>query len=84
MRKKVAWLQKHHQKCGGVYGMVPLHLVQGMPVHLTPHVDRSDKALLKQRVGTLVGWELHEEENALPVDQDHRLRYKPKCLYVQF
>ena len=80
--RKVTWLQQHHQKAGGLYGMVPL--VRGMPVHLTQHVDRSDKALLKQRVGTLVGWELHEEENAPPHDRDHRLQYQPTCVYVQF
>jgi len=55
-----------------------------MPVHLTQHVDRSDKALLKQRVGTLVGWDLHDEEETPPTAQDHHLSYMPKCVYVQF
>ena len=76
------WLSLHHQKCGGLFGVVPL--VRGMPVHLTQHVDRSDKALLKQRVGTLVGWDLHDEEETPPTAQDHHLSYMPKCVYVQF
>ena len=44
----------------------------------------SDKALLKQRVGTLVGWDLHDEEETPPTAQDHHLSYMPKCVYVQF
>ena len=79
---KVKWLSLHHQKCGGLFGVVPL--VRGMPVHLTQHVDRSDKALLKQRVGTLVGWDLHDEEETPPTAQDHHLSYMPKGVYVQF
>ena len=79
---EVKWLSLHHQKCGGLFGVVPL--VRGMPVHLTQHVDRSDKALLKQRVGTLVGWDLHDEEETPPTAQDHHLSYMPKCIYVQF
>ena len=35
-------------------------------------------------VGTLVGWDLHDEEETPPTAQDHHLSYMPKCVYVQF
>ena len=49
---KKSWLQRRDRACGNLYGMLPLAV--GMPVALTDHVDRSEKALLRGRVGTIV------------------------------
>ena len=46
--------------------------------------DRSAKALLRGRSGTLLDWELDPEEPPVPNDRDHRLLYLPKCVYVKF
>ena len=54
------------------------------PVFLTTHVDRSEKALLKGRAGTILGWELDPEEPPPPRDRDHHLLHLPKCVYVKF
>lgn len=80
--RKLAWLSKHAKDTGGLFGMLPL--VRGMPVHLTTHIDRSEKALLTGRSGELVGWELDPKEPPVPKDKDHFLTYIPKCLYVRF
>ena len=61
-----------------------LPLVRGLPVFLTNHIDRSEKALLRGRAGTLLGWQLDDKEPQPPQDRDHFLRYAPKCVYVQF
>ena len=47
-------------------------------------IDRSEKALLRGRAGTLLGWQLDDKEPQPPQDRDHFLRYAPKCVYVQF
>ena len=80
--KKISWLSKHDKNCGGLFGMLPL--VQGMPIFLTNHLDRSSKALLRGRGGILLDWELHDNEPDIPPSQDHFLTYLPKCIYVQF
>jgi len=80
--KKVSWLSRHDKSCGGLFGMLPL--VRGMPVFLTNHTDRSEKALLRGCTGTLLDWELNEHEPHVPHDKDHFLSYLPKCIYVQF
>ena len=68
--------------CGGLMGALPL--VRGMRVALTNHIDRSSKRLLKGRTGVLVGWELDDREGSVPVDCDHHLTHRPRCVYVQF
>ena len=80
--KKVTWLQKHDKQCGGLLGMLPL--VRGMPIYLTNHVDRSQKALLRGRSGVIMDWELDENEPMPPKDRDHHLQYLPRCVYVKF
>jgi len=40
--KKVSWLSKHDKQCGGPFGTLPL--IRGMPVFLTNHIGRSEKA----------------------------------------
>ena len=81
-QKKISWLSKHDKQCAGLFGMLPL--VRGLPVFLTDHIDRSDKALLRGRSGTLVGWQLHDNEPNPPKDQDHVLTRAPTCVYVKF
>ena len=46
---KIRWLQYHDRDTGDRCGMLPLAL--GMHVALTDHIDRSDKLLLRGRVG---------------------------------
>ena len=49
---KLKWLQRHDKESGNLYGMLPL--IQGMPVVLTDHLDRSrDKNLLRGTRGRL-------------------------------
>ncbi len=62
--------------------MLPLSV--GMPVALTDHVDRSEKALLRGRVGTVVDWVEDEKENAFEEQGRRVLQYMPKLVYVQF
>ena len=82
VKEKQRWLRLHDRNCGGLYGMLPL--IRGMPVCLTGHVDRSEKALLKGRSGILLGWQNDEREPAHARGKDHYLLYAPKVLYVQF
>ena len=79
---KTAWLQRHDRACGNLYGMLPLAI--GMPVALTDHVDRSEKALLRGRIGTVVGWLEDEREDAFEEHGRRVLQYMPKVVYVQF
>ena len=44
----------------GLCGMLPLAV--GMPVALTQHVDRSEKALLKGRVAHVHSWDWPEND----------------------
>ena len=54
---KVYWLQRHDRESGDLYGVTAL--VEGMPVALTYDIDRrSDKQLLRGRVGTISSWVL--------------------------
>ena len=47
-------------------------------------IGRSEKALLRGRQGTLLGWHLDPKEPKPPKHQDHFPTYLPKCVYVQF
>jgi len=57
---KVRWLQYHDMDTEGLCGMLPLAI--GMPVALTHHVDRSEKVLLKGRVGYVHSWDWKEND----------------------
>ena len=37
--QKATWLSRHDRACGDLYGMLPL--IEGLPVALTDHIDRS-------------------------------------------
>ena len=84
--EKKTWLTYHDKKCGGLYGMLPL--VKGMRVSLTTHIDRSEKALLRGKYGTLVGWKLDARDESrlqkLPAANDVHLKYRPTAIFVKF
>ncbi|CAE7244158.1 pfh1 [Symbiodinium natans] len=67
---KIRWLRYHDMDTEGLLGMLPLAV--GLPVHLTQHVDRSDKCLLKGRLGYVHSWEWLENEQ------------QPRVVYVKF
>ncbi|CAE7466896.1 anks1b, partial [Symbiodinium sp. CCMP2456] len=75
---KVRWLQYHDMDTEGLCGMLPLAI--GMPVALTHHVDRSEKLLLKGRVGYVHSWDWNEN------DQQPRVVHlsSTKIRYVKF
>ena len=52
-KDKLAWLQRHDQECGSLYGVLPLCL--GMPVAATDHLDRN-RGILRGCCGEVVGW----------------------------
>ena len=52
-REKLAWLHRHDQECGGLYGVLPLCV--GMPVTATSHLARR-RRILKGCPGEVVGW----------------------------
>ena len=83
---KKTWLTYHDKKCSGLYGMLPL--VKGMRVSLTTHIDRSEKALLRGKSGTLVGWKLDPRDEkrlkTMPLANDAHLRYRPAAIFVKF
>ena len=81
-QEKIEWLQLHDKKCADMYGMLPL--VKGMPVSLTTHIDRSEKALLRGCSGTLMGWDLDPREPTTTHKTDHKYIYMPLALYVKF
>jgi len=82
--EKISWLQRHDKECGGLYGLLPL--VRGMRVACTTHLDRSDKALLRGRSGTLVGWKLdpRDDRPAAACKGDYQLQFPPIAVFVQF
>ena len=82
--EKISWLQRHDKECGGLYGLLPL--VRGMRVACTTHLDRSEKALLRGRSGTLVGWKLdpRDDRPAAACKGDYQLQFPPIAVFVQF
>lgn len=81
--QKLSWLQRHDRESGDLYGIVTL--VQGMPVALTDHIDRSiDKQLLRGKVGQIHSWVLHEQETSTSHDGVRVLRKLPKVVFVKF
>ena len=61
--EKEAWLSRHDQDCGGLYGTLPL--AKGMPVMLADHYDRNlGKSLLKGRIGYVKDSILSDREDS--------------------
>ncbi|CAE7251314.1 pfh1 [Symbiodinium natans] len=67
---KIRWLRYHDMDTEGLLGMLPLAI--GLPVQLTQHIDRSDKYLLKGRLGYVHSWEWPENQQ------------QPRVVYVKF
>ena len=75
-QEKLAWLQRHDQDCGGLYGVLPLCV--GMPVTATSHLDRR-RRILKGCPGEVVGWTAPEGG-----DDAGRIWNKlPSCVFVR-
>ena len=80
---KMQWLRRHDRESGDLYGMLPL--VEGMPVALTGHLDRShEKCLLKGSRGIIAGWELAQDEASSPGSEDRFLTKVPQAVLVKF
>ncbi|MCS5585228.1 MAG: hypothetical protein NZ777_17185, partial [Pseudomonadales bacterium] len=81
--KKKEWLQRHDRQCGDLQSMLPL--VQGMPMILGNHLDRSpDRRMLKGTRVLLHSVQLREEdERAAKGKAVHILQHLPICVYVQ-
>jgi len=63
--------------------MVPL--IEGMPVALTDHLDRSpDKQLLRGKIGTIHSWKVDDTESSVWEDDVRILEEFPEVVYVQF
>ena len=80
--QKVAWLSRHDRESGDLYGILPL--VNGMPVAMSDHIDRSDdKRLLRGKVGWVDSWVLADDEQSVFEQGKRVLRNMPKVVYVQ-
>ena len=61
--------------------MVPL--IEGMPVALTDHLDRSpDKQLLRGKIGTIHSWKVDDTESSVWEDDVRILEEFPEVVYV--
>ena len=81
--KKKDWLQRHDRQCGDLQSMLPL--VQGMPMVLGSHLDRSpERRMLKGTRVLFHSVQLHEEdEKAVKGKPMYILQHLPICVYVQ-
>ena len=78
-KEKLAWLQRHDQDCGALYGVLPLCI--GMPVMATDHLDR-DRGILRGCPGEVVGWKLASTEEGEAQDNTHILE-SVACLHIR-
>ena len=79
---KKQWLKRHDRNCGGLYGLLPLCF--GMPVRLTDHLDRSEKSLLKGRLGTVQGWQSRSGTDIGQVGPLRVFKKGPDVVWVKF
>jgi len=81
--QKMAWLSRHDRECGDLYGMLPL--IEGLPVALTDHVDRSpDKQLLRGKIGKIHSWKTSPTDASVWHDDARILQELPEVVYVKF
>eukprot|EP00435_Cladocopium_sp_Y103_P002999 s593_g1.t1 len=80
-KEKLAWLQRHDQDCGALYGVLPLCI--GMPVMATDHLDR-DRGILRGCPGHVVGWKLATNEEGEAEENKHIWNNLPSCVFVRF
>ena len=80
---KLEWLKRHDRECGDLYGM--LLLVEGMPVALTDHIDRSpEKQLLRGKIGHVHSWILHQDEKSEYENGERILQKLPLVVFIKF
>ena len=81
--QKTTWLSRHDRECGDLYGMLPL--IEGLPVALTDHIDRSpDKQLLRGKIGRIHSWKTSATEASVWEDDVRILHEPPEVVYVKF
>ena len=80
-KEKQAWLKRHDQDCGELYGVLPLCI--GMPVVATDHLDR-DRGILRGCPGTVVGWKWAEAQHGGTDNKGHIWNNLPVCIFVRF
>jgi len=81
--RKLAWLQRHDLQCGDLSGMVPL--VQGMPMALADHLDRSAKMqFLRGKVKYVHSWILSDAGSSVWGATDRILRQAPMVEFLEF
>ena len=81
--QKTSWLSRHDRECGDLYGMLPL--IEGLPVALTDHVDRSpDKQLLRGKIGKIHSWKAAATDASVWEDDVRILEELPEVVYVKF
>ena len=79
VEEKKVWLTRHDRDCADLYGVLPL--VEGLPVMLTDHYDRSpEKKLLRGRVGYIKSWVRDDREDSEYGDDVRFLRFPPKAI----
>ena len=80
--RKLEFLSRHDRESGDLYGILPL--IKGMPVAITDHIDRSDKRILRGRVGHVHSWVLEDDEPSVFQNGKRILRKLPKVVFVKF
>jgi hypothetical protein len=81
--QKMSWLSRHDRECGDLYGMFPL--IEGLPVALTDHIDRSpDKQLLRGKLGVIHSWKVSATEESVWEDGVRILQELPEVVYIKF
>ena len=81
-QRKLAWLQRHDQDCGSLYGV--LLLCVGLPVTATDHLDRR-RGILRGCPGEVVGWAWPKEASDLKSQEKTKIWNElPGCIMVRF
>ena len=81
-KEKLAWLQRHDQDCGSLYGVLPLCV--GMPVTATDHLDR-ERGILRGCLGEVIGWIWPKDvATTQEADEADIWNETPACILVRF
>ena len=81
-KEKLAWLQRHDQDCGSLYGVLPLCV--GLPVTATDHLDRR-RGIPRGCPGEVVGWAWPKEASDLKSQEKTKIWNElPGCIMVRF
>ena len=80
--RKLEFLSRHDRESGDLYGILPL--IQGMPVAMTDHIDRSiDKRILRGRVGYVHSWILDDHEDGVFENGKRILKKMSKVIFIK-